>query len=62
MYIREPPGHLQAGLQIPELFSGPHSITFVCTFFAEEPGNAKNNVDPADPTVFHGVPGMCEHM
>ena len=47
----------QPGLQIPELFSGPHSGTFFCTFFAAFPGNSTNNVDPADPTKFVAFPG-----
>ena len=47
----------QPGLQIPELFSGPHSGTFFCTFFAAFPGNSSNNVDPADPTKFAAFPG-----
>ena len=45
------------GLPIPELFSGPHSGTFFCTFFAAFPGNFANNVDPADPTKFVAFPG-----
>ena len=47
----------QPGLQIPELFSGPHSGTFFCTFFVAFPGNSSNNVDPADQTLFVAFPG-----
>ena len=47
----------QPGLQIPELFSGPHFGTFFCTFFVAFPGNSSNNVDPADPTLFETFPG-----
>ena len=47
----------QPGLQIPELFSGPHSGTFFCKFFVAFPGNSTNNVDPADPTKFVAFPG-----
>ena len=47
----------QPGLQVPELFSGPHSGTFFCTKFAAFPGKCSNNVDPADPTKFEAFPG-----
>ena len=56
MQITGQPGHLQPGLQIPELFSGPHSGTFFCTFFVAFRGNSPNNVDPADPTKFWAFP------
>ena len=46
----------QPGLQIPELFWGPHSGTFSCKFFAAFPGNSSNNVNPADPTKFVAFP------
>ena len=58
----------QPGLQIPELFSGPHSgffsarvsshlarnakSGFLSTLFFEVPGNAKNNVGSAGSTLF----------
>ena len=51
----------QPGLQIPELFSGPHSGTFFCTFFVAFPGNSSNNVDPADPTKFATFPGNASN-
>ena len=47
----------QPGLQIPELFSGPHSGTFFCTFFTAFPGNAKNSVGSAGSTLFFAFPG-----
>ena len=50
MSITGQPGHPQPGLELPELFSGPHSGTFFCTKFAAFPGNCSNNVDPADQT------------
>ena len=51
----------QPGLQIPELFSGPHSGTFFWKFFAAFPGNSTNNVDPADPTKFVAFPGNASN-
>ena len=51
----------QPGLPIPELFSGPHSGTFFCTFFGVFPGNSSNNVDPADPTKFAAFPGNASN-
>ena len=56
-----PPGawNPQQGLQVPELFSGPHSGTFFCTFFVTFPGNSSNNVDPTDPTKFDAFPGTA---
>ena len=56
------PGHPQPGLPIPELFSGPHSGTFSCTFFATFPENSANNVDPADPTKFVAFPGNAANF
>ena len=39
----------QPGLQIPELFSGPHSGTFFCALFVAFPGNATENVQKKVP-------------
>ena len=57
MQITEQPGHLQPGLQVSELFSGPHPGTFVCKFSPHFQKMRKNNVDPADPTIFFAFPG-----
>ena len=57
----------QPGLQISELFSGPHSGTFFYAFFAVFPGNAKNNVDARNAksgfelTYFEAFPGNAKN-
>ena len=42
-------------------FLGPIPELFFCQCFVVFPGSSKNNVDPADPTLFFAFPGNARN-